>query len=132
VAAEPRLAARLLAAPHLEGLLWHADHKTAVADGGGECTVDNMQVLCVACHAEKTRREARGRRLARREARTARAEEAADTTPSAKVESPYFAAGGNGAGSPAASCPARRKEAAASACATPRRRATRASPYFTA
>ena len=65
IAAEGRLAQRLLDAPHLAGNIWHADHKVAVADGGGECTVDNMQVLCVACHLEKTRRESRERRTRR-------------------------------------------------------------------
>lgn len=61
IAAEPRLAARLLDAPHLEGHAWHADHKLAVRDGGGECTVHNMQVLCVACHLRKTNAERRAR-----------------------------------------------------------------------
>jgi hypothetical protein len=39
--------------------LWDADHIRAVADGGGECGLDNMQTLCVWCHREKT---AEGRR----------------------------------------------------------------------
>ena len=56
-----RLAARLLERPELTGNLWHADHVLAVRDGGGECSVDNMQVLCVACHADKTQRERRER-----------------------------------------------------------------------
>jgi hypothetical protein len=34
--------------------LWDADHIRAVADGGGECGLDNMQTLCVWCHREKT------------------------------------------------------------------------------
>ena len=62
IAAEAGLAARVLEAPHLAGNAWHADHRVAVADGGGECTVQNMQVLCVACHLAKTRREAADRR----------------------------------------------------------------------
>ena len=62
IAAEPGLAQRLLDAPHLAGNVWHADHVLAVRDGGGECTVENMQVLCVACHLDKTRREGRERR----------------------------------------------------------------------
>ena len=33
----------------------------AVRDGGGECTVDNMQVLCVACHHTKTQQERKRR-----------------------------------------------------------------------
>ena len=62
IAANARLAARLLDAPHLSGHCWHADHVLAVADGGGECTVANMQVLCVACHLAKSGREGRQRR----------------------------------------------------------------------
>ena len=61
IAGRPALAMRLLEAPHLEGNCWHADHILEVADGGGECTVDNMQVLCVACHAEKSGRWMRSR-----------------------------------------------------------------------
>lgn len=34
--------------------LWDADHIRAVAEGGGECGLDNMQTLCVWCHREKT------------------------------------------------------------------------------
>ena len=37
-----------------EGRCWHADHKLAVRDGGGECGVENMQTLCVVCHQQKT------------------------------------------------------------------------------
>ncbi|HLY11398.1 MAG TPA: HNH endonuclease signature motif containing protein [Planctomycetota bacterium] len=33
---------------------WDADHIRAVADGGGECGVDNIQTLCIWCHREKT------------------------------------------------------------------------------
>jgi hypothetical protein len=40
-----------------------------VRDGGGECTVENMQVLCVACHVRKTRAEASAAAAARRQAR---------------------------------------------------------------
>ena len=69
IAAEPRLAARLLEAPHVAGNAWHADHRTAVFEGGGECTVENMQVLCVACHKQKTRREASERAQRRRDER---------------------------------------------------------------
>ena len=33
---------------------WDADHIRAVAEGGGECGLDNMQTLCLWCHREKT------------------------------------------------------------------------------
>ncbi len=33
---------------------WDADHIQAVADGGGECGLDNMQTLCLWCHRDKT------------------------------------------------------------------------------
>ena len=62
IAARAGLAARLLEAPHRTGRCWHADHRVAVRDGGGECTVANMQVLCVACHTDKSRAEGRARR----------------------------------------------------------------------
>ena len=34
--------------------LWDADHVRAVADGGGECGLENMQTLCLWCHRDKT------------------------------------------------------------------------------
>lgn len=33
---------------------WHADHIIPVHKGGGACTLDNFQTLCVDCHKEKT------------------------------------------------------------------------------
>lgn len=79
IAAEAKLAAHLLDAPHMAGNAWHADHRLAVFQGGGECTVDNMQVLCVACHLAKTRREARERAEDRR--RGGRASSSSPKTP---------------------------------------------------
>jgi 5-methylcytosine-specific restriction endonuclease McrA len=34
--------------------LWDADHIVPVAEGGGECDVDNMRTLCVLCHRKAT------------------------------------------------------------------------------
>jgi 5-methylcytosine-specific restriction endonuclease McrA len=36
--------------------LWDADHIVAVAEGGGQCDLDNLRTLCVACHREATAR----------------------------------------------------------------------------
>lgn len=34
--------------------LWDADHITPVAEGGGECDLDNLRTLCLICHRLKT------------------------------------------------------------------------------
>ncbi len=34
--------------------LWDADHIRPVAEGGGQCDLDNLRTLCVACHREAT------------------------------------------------------------------------------
>lgn len=53
-----KVAAELLRKADLrEGDFWQADHKHAVADGGGESTLDNFQTLCTTCHTAKTSRE---------------------------------------------------------------------------
>jgi 5-methylcytosine-specific restriction enzyme A len=36
--------------------LWDADHIVPVIEGGGECDLDNIRTLCVACHREQTKR----------------------------------------------------------------------------
>ncbi len=35
--------------------LWDADHILPVAEGGGQCDLENLRTLCVACHREATR-----------------------------------------------------------------------------
>ncbi|KAK7200716.1 SNF2/RAD54 related DNA helicase [Novymonas esmeraldas] len=50
----PTLAARVIVNP-VPGNFWHADHVLPVACGGGEATLDNLQTLCVVCHALKTK-----------------------------------------------------------------------------
>ena len=34
--------------------LWDADHILPVAEGGGQCDLDNIRTLCVTCHREAT------------------------------------------------------------------------------
>lgn len=34
--------------------LWDADHILPVAEGGGECDLDNLRTLCLPCHREAT------------------------------------------------------------------------------
>ncbi|MGI4757517.1 MAG: helix-turn-helix domain-containing protein, partial [Janthinobacterium lividum] len=34
--------------------LWDADHILPVAEGSGQCDLDNLRTLCVACHREAT------------------------------------------------------------------------------
>ncbi|GAB2270052.1 hypothetical protein Dimus_004966 [Dionaea muscipula] len=50
-----------------EGNAWHADHLIPVYQGGGECKVENMRTLCVACHADVTAAQCAERRLARKQ-----------------------------------------------------------------
>jgi 5-methylcytosine-specific restriction protein A len=43
--------------------LWDADHMRPVAEGGGECDLENLRTLCLPCHREVTadlRRRLRG------------------------------------------------------------------------
>ncbi len=34
--------------------LWDADHILPVAEGGGECDLDNIRTLCIRCHKAVT------------------------------------------------------------------------------
>ncbi|HEY3458620.1 MAG TPA: HNH endonuclease signature motif containing protein [Bryobacteraceae bacterium] len=36
--------------------LWDADHILPVAEGGGECDLDNLRTLCLVCHRQQTLR----------------------------------------------------------------------------
>ena len=47
--------------------LWDADHVIPVAEGGGQCDLDNLRTLCLLCHREETAR-LRARLQAGREA----------------------------------------------------------------
>ncbi|KAJ8643977.1 hypothetical protein MRB53_005725 [Persea americana] len=46
----------------IEGNAWHADHIVPVYKGGGECRLENMRTLCVACHYEVTAAQREERR----------------------------------------------------------------------
>lgn len=35
-----------------EGHFWQVDHIRPVYEGGGRCTLDNLQTLCTVCHKE--------------------------------------------------------------------------------
>jgi 5-methylcytosine-specific restriction protein A len=34
--------------------LWDADHIVPVCEGGGECDLENIRTLCLACHKDAT------------------------------------------------------------------------------
>ncbi|CAN0896058.1 DNA annealing helicase and endonuclease ZRANB3 [Linum grandiflorum] len=68
VAARKKLLEKLVNYP-AEGNAWHADHIVPVYSGGGECRLENMRTLCVACHYDVTAAQGADRRLARARAR---------------------------------------------------------------
>jgi 5-methylcytosine-specific restriction protein A len=39
---------------HSRRSLWDADHIRPVAEGGGQCDLDNLRTLCLPCHREAT------------------------------------------------------------------------------
>ncbi|XP_064621798.1 uncharacterized protein LOC135484357 [Lineus longissimus] len=49
-----------------QGMFWHVDHITAVADGGGQCDIDNLRTLCYLCHKVVTKQQNRERAIERR------------------------------------------------------------------
>ncbi|NXM04975.1 ZRAB3 endonuclease, partial [Tyrannus savana] len=44
-----------------EGQFWQVDHIQPVFSGGGQCSLDNLQTLCTACHRERTAKQAKER-----------------------------------------------------------------------
>ncbi len=50
--------------------LWDADHIVPVAEGGGQCDLDNIRTLCLLCHREETARLRKRLRAARTMLRT--------------------------------------------------------------
>ncbi|CAH7195658.1 Zranb3 [Phodopus roborovskii] len=49
-----------------EGHFWQVDHVKPVYEGGGQCSLDNLQTLCTVCHKERTAQQAKERVQARR------------------------------------------------------------------
>jgi 5-methylcytosine-specific restriction protein A len=45
--------------------LWDADHILPIAEGGGECDLDNLRTLCLRCHRAATQKLHERRRAAR-------------------------------------------------------------------
>ncbi|CAH9120943.1 unnamed protein product [Cuscuta epithymum] len=68
IAKHKKLLEKLVHDPN-EGNAWHADHITPVYKGGGECLLENMRTLCVACHADVTAAQRKERHLMRLKAR---------------------------------------------------------------
>ncbi|OMO52998.1 SNF2-related protein [Corchorus olitorius] len=64
IASQKSLYEKLVSDPS-EGNAWHADHIVPVYRGGGECRLENMRTLCVACHADVTAAQCAERRLMR-------------------------------------------------------------------
>ncbi|XP_068051352.1 DNA annealing helicase and endonuclease ZRANB3 isoform X3 [Anomalospiza imberbis] len=45
----------------VEGQFWQVDHMQPVYSGGGQCSLENLQTLCTACHRERTAKQAKER-----------------------------------------------------------------------
>lgn len=54
-----------------EGSFWQADHRVAVHEGGGCCSLENMRTLCSGCHAKVTAEQAARRAQDRRKGKAA-------------------------------------------------------------
>nr|XP_010936358.1 DNA annealing helicase and endonuclease ZRANB3 isoform X1 [Elaeis guineensis] len=68
LASKKKLLDKLIHEP-IEGNAWHADHMVPVYKGGGECTLENMRTLCVACHFDVTKAQRAERCLMRMRAK---------------------------------------------------------------
>ncbi|KAF2312835.1 hypothetical protein GH714_040885 [Hevea brasiliensis] len=68
VASRKKLIDKLVNNPY-EGNAWHADHIIPVYRGGGECRLENMRTLCVACHYDVTAAQRAERRVTRAKAK---------------------------------------------------------------
>ncbi|XP_015245050.1 PREDICTED: DNA annealing helicase and endonuclease ZRANB3-like [Cyprinodon variegatus] len=52
----------------VEGDFWQVDHIRPVYRGGGQCSLDNLQTLCTACHKTRTAQQAKDRSQMRKSA----------------------------------------------------------------
>ncbi|KAM4538042.1 DNA annealing helicase and endonuclease ZRANB3 [Fundulus diaphanus] len=52
----------------VEGDFWQVDHIRPVYRGGGQCSLDNLQTLCTACHKVRTAQQAKERSQMRKSA----------------------------------------------------------------
>ncbi|XP_047966683.1 DNA annealing helicase and endonuclease ZRANB3 isoform X2 [Salvia hispanica] len=68
IATHKKMLAKLVQDPS-EGNAWHADHIIPVYKGGGECKLENLRTLCIACHADVTSAQCAERRIARKKAK---------------------------------------------------------------
>ncbi|XP_045825146.1 DNA annealing helicase and endonuclease ZRANB3 isoform X2 [Trifolium pratense] len=68
IAKRTKMLEKLVKEP-IEGNAWHADHIVPVYKGGGECKLENMRTLCVACHHDVTAVQCADRRIIRANAR---------------------------------------------------------------
>ncbi|KAM6593938.1 hypothetical protein CsatA_001641 [Cannabis sativa] len=68
IASREKLLEKLIKDP-TEGNAWHADHIVPVYRGGGECKLENMRTLCIACHSDVTKAQCAERRLTRARAK---------------------------------------------------------------
>ncbi|KAL4618025.1 DNA annealing helicase and endonuclease ZRANB3-like [Arapaima gigas] len=50
-----------------EGQFWQVDHIRPVYQGGGQCSLDNLQTLCTVCHRQRTAQQAKDRSQMKKE-----------------------------------------------------------------
>ncbi|XP_057952741.1 uncharacterized protein LOC131146912 isoform X2 [Malania oleifera] len=68
IAKQKKLLDKLVNCP-IEGNAWHADHIVPVYRGGGECRLENLRTLCVACHSDVTATQCAERRAIKSQAK---------------------------------------------------------------
>ena len=61
--------------------LWDADHVIPVAEGGGQCDLDNLRTLCLLCHRDETARLRARLRAGRNELQQSNSEQLTSAAP---------------------------------------------------